>query len=119
MSKELRALCTVERIGTEAGAFSAEAPRESDMWLTDRDSFEVYRFLLGTVCTIYALVVTTRSLWDWIVYLSYRDRQTRLLRQYVIVQLLRLRCKRFAGEMAMITLYLFALAAVLYAHRWV
>ncbi len=89
------------------------------MWLADRDSFELYRLMLGTVCTIYALVVTSRTLWGWIVHLSHLDRQTKMLRQYVIVQLLRLRWKRFAGELAMIAGYLLALAAVLYAHRWV
>jgi hypothetical protein len=89
------------------------------MWLADHDSFEVYRILLGTVCTIYALVVTSRSLWEWIVYLSQPDRQTKLLRQYVIVQFLSLRWKRFAGEFALIAAYLLALAGVLYAHRWV
>ncbi len=89
------------------------------MWFAERDTFELYRLMLGTVCTIYALAVTGRSLWEWIVYLSQPDRNTKMLRQYVIVQFLRLRWKRFAREIGLIGLYLVALAGVLYAHRWV
>ena len=85
-----------------------------------RDPFEVWRFLLGTLCTVYAAVVTGRSLWRWFVYLSAPDRATSFMRQYIVVQLLRLRAQRFAWELGRITFWLAALAVVLDLHRkWV
>ena len=81
------------------------------------DLFELWRLALGLVCTIYALVVTGQNLWEWIVYLSGRDRATVLVRQYVLVQLLRLRVRRFAGELAQIVFWLVALAVILRWHQ--
>lgn len=69
------------------------------MRLFDRDLFELWRLLLGTICTIYATVITVRSLWGWVVYLSVPGRSTTVMRNYVIVQLLRLRPGRFADEL--------------------
>jgi hypothetical protein len=86
------------------------------MSLTGGDVFEAWRALLALVCTVYAAVVTGRSCWGWIVYFSGGDRVTSLLRRYTIVQLLRLRVRRFTGELARIGFWLSALVAVLYGH---
>ncbi len=90
------------------------------MNLPEWDLFEQWRILLTVVCTVYAVVVTGRSLWSWAVYLSGRDRRTSLLRSYIVVQLLRLRLRRFAGELLQIGFWLAMLLLVLYGHRhWV
>ncbi|MBN2561486.1 MAG: hypothetical protein JXQ75_11210 [Phycisphaerae bacterium] len=85
--------------------------------LGGRDLFEVWRLVLGTICTIYALVMTARSLWRWCVYLSGADRTVSMMRSYMIVQLLRLRFRRFTREFVQIGLWLLILATVLYWHE--
>ncbi|MFQ5411183.1 MAG: hypothetical protein ACE5EC_02760 [Phycisphaerae bacterium] len=83
----------------------------------DRDLFETWRLILGTVCGIYALVVTLRSLFVWLGYFSGSDRQTQFLRSYAVVHLLRLRGSRFSGDLLMIGLYAILLVWLLYGHR--
>jgi hypothetical protein len=84
-----------------------------DFW--GRDVFEEWRLILGTVCTIYAVVVTTRSIYGWIAYFTQPDRTTNLMRQYVIVQLLRLRIRPFAWELVQIAFWSLASIVLL---RW-
>lgn len=81
-----------------------------------RDLFEVWRLLLGTICTIYAVVVTGRSLWRWCIYFSGSERTTSLMRNYVIVQLLGLRPRRFTREFLQIGLWAAILLVLLYGH---
>jgi hypothetical protein len=78
--------------------------------ILDRDLFELWRLLLGVLCGTYAAVVTARSLWGWVVYLSVPGRQTTVMRNYVLVLLLRLRPGRFAGEL----LQIFGLSVILF-----
>jgi len=85
--------------------------------LGDHDLFETWRLLLGVACSIYAAIVTARSLWGWFVYLSAPDRLTSVMRRYVMVQLLRLRIGRFAFEFAQIAFWLGCLLFVLRLHR--
>lgn len=88
--------------------------------LGGRDLFELWRLLLGTVCTIYAIVVTARSLWGWVEYLSGSDRTKSMMRKYVIVQLLRLHLRPFAWELAQIGFWALLFLVILYGHRhWV
>jgi hypothetical protein len=87
------------------------------MNLAHRDLFETYRFLLATACTIYALIVTARSLWGWVEYLSSPDRMTSVMRRYAIASLLRIRLRRFTGEFLQIGFWLIVLAALLDLHR--
>ena len=86
------------------------------MTVPGRDLFELWRLVLGTACTIYALVVTIRSLWGWVLYFSGMDRSVSMARQYLIVQLLRLRVRRFAGELLQIAFWAAALIYVLRLH---
>ncbi len=81
-----------------------------------RDLFEMWRWLLCVVCTVYALVVTGRSLWGWIEYFSGRDRTRVILRNYVLVQLLRVRLRPLAKELSLIGFWLILLAIVLSQH---
>ena len=85
--------------------------------LGGRDLFEVWRFLLGTLCTIYAIVMTARSLWGWIAYLSAPGRTMTLMRNYVVVSLLRLRVRRHAWELTQTAFWLAVLAVLLDLHR--
>lgn len=82
------------------------------------DLFEQWRLLLTIICSVYAVVVTGRSLWSWVAYLSGQDRKTSLMRSYVVVQLLRLRFRRFAGEFVQIGFWLTVLLLVLQGHRY-
>lgn len=81
-----------------------------------RDLFELWRLVLGFLCTIYATVVTVQSLWSWCVYFSGADRSTTLMRRYVIVQLLRLKPGRFSWELVQIGFWLVVLIAILRVH---
>ena len=63
------------------------------------DFFDFFRWVLGTVVTIYATVVTLQSLYGWWVYLSGRGTIPRLMRRYIMLQGLRLRIQTFGGDM--------------------
>lgn len=86
------------------------------MSILDRDVFELWRLVLGLICTVYAVVVTGRSLWGWLVYFSRGDRTTVLMRNYVLAQLLSLRVSRFSWELAQIGFWLAALFVLLRLH---
>ena len=62
------------------------------------DLFFAFRWLLGTVVTIYVTIITAQSLWGWYVWLAGSDKYTSLLRRYILVQGLRLRFKAFWGD---------------------
>ncbi|MBI5763939.1 MAG: hypothetical protein HZA51_10485 [Planctomycetes bacterium] len=87
------------------------------MTLAGRDLFELYRLVLTTICTIYALVVTSRSLWGWLEYFSAPDKVTGVMRRYAIASLLRMRWRRFSWEFVQIGLWAAALLLVLNLHR--
>lgn len=88
----------------------------ADLW-GGRDLFEVWRLLLGAACTIYAIVLTSRSLWNWCVYLSGADRTKALMRSYLLVLFLRLQLRPFARELAQIGFWTVILLVVLYGHE--
>lgn len=62
------------------------------------DLFFAFRFMLGTVVTIYVTILTAQSLWGWYVWLAGSDKYMSLLRRYILVQGLRLRFKAFWGD---------------------
>ena len=66
--------------------------------MPDVDFFNFFRYMLGTVATIYATVLTLQSLWGWYVWLAGQDRYIGLVRRYLIVHGLRLRVKAFWGD---------------------
>lgn len=63
------------------------------------DFFDLFRWLLAIVATVYATVITLQSLWGWYIWLAGRDRYMSLLRRYVILQGLRLRFTTFWGDL--------------------
>jgi len=80
------------------------------------DFFETFRWLLALVCTVYAVVVTWRSLVGWLVYFR-GSRETAVLGRYTLVLLMRTRLRRFAGELTQILALTAMLIVLLYAHR--
>jgi hypothetical protein len=82
----------------------------------DFDLFELFRWLLAIVCTVYTVVVTWRSLLGWLAYFQ-SSRETAVLGRYTLVLLLRTRFRRFAWELVQIIGLTVALLLLLYAHR--
>ena len=62
------------------------------------DLFDLFRYALGTVATIYATVVSLQSLWGWYVWLAGTDKYIAVVRRYVILHGLRLRFLTFLGD---------------------
>lgn len=83
------------------------------------DLFIFFRWWLSLVCLIYAGILSIRSLLGWIDYLGQPDRARTMLRHYVIVQLLRLRVRRFRAELLRIAAWSMVLMLLIRAHAWV
>ena len=66
--------------------------------MPDIDFFNFWRWLLFIVGTVYFCVITAQSLYGWYVWLTGGDKYISLVRQYIIVQGLRLRFKTFWGD---------------------
>lgn len=82
----------------------------------DRDLFESWRMLLTIACSVYATVITVRSLWGWVQYFSGKDPITSLMRSYVLNLLVRVRLRRFRQELLGIGVWLVVLILLLYVH---
>ena len=80
------------------------------------DFFDFFRWVLGTIVTIYATIVTLQSLWGWYVWLSGSDKYITMLRRYVIVHGLRLRFKTFWGDVIICILLCVAFLLLWRAH---
>ena len=84
------------------------------------DLFDLFRWLLGTVVTIYATVVTLQWGWSWWVWLTRPqagyERHFQLLRRYLLVQGLRLRAARFGTDLLAIVGLLIIFALLFRAH---
>ena len=80
------------------------------------EPFNLWRWLLFIVGTIYFLVVTAQSLYGWYVWLAGGERYISLVRQYMIVQGLRLRFKTFWGDVLICLLLCIAFLIVWHAH---
>ncbi len=86
------------------------------MNLLDRDLFELYRLLLTTVCAIYAIVVTARSILHIAGAIVGSDRKAKVARNYAVVMLLRLRIGRFKRELAAISFYCVLIILLVFRH---
>jgi len=67
-------------------------------FLKGLDFFRLYSNMLGIVLWVYFAVITAQSVWGWYVMLAGKDKYTALLRRYLLVQGLRLRLRRFWGD---------------------
>ena len=81
------------------------------------DFFNFFRYGLSWVVTIYATVITVQSLYGWYVWLAGSDRYISIVRQYVIVQGLRLRFKTFWGDVIICLLLCVAFLILWHAHH--
>jgi hypothetical protein len=84
--------------------------------MPDVDFFNFFRYLLGTVVTIYATIVTLQSLWGWYVFLAGRDKYISIMRRYLIVHGLRLRFKTFWGDVIVCVLLCVVFFILWHAH---
>ncbi len=89
------------------------------MSLIDVDLFNLFRWLLAIVCTVYAVIQTINSAIGWYHFLSPRHRYTGLMRQYLLLHLARLGPRPFAGELAKIAILSAACLGVIWLHRFV
>ncbi len=80
------------------------------------DFFNFFRYVLGTIVTVYATVVTLQSMWGYYVWLTSGEKYISLLRRYVIVQGLRLRFKTFWGDVLICLLLCVAFVMMWHAH---
>ena len=62
------------------------------------DFFDLFRWVLAIIATVYATVVTLQSTWTWYVWLCGSDKYISLARRYLIVHGLRLRVRTFGGD---------------------
>jgi hypothetical protein len=84
--------------------------------MPDVDFFNFWRWLLFIVGTIYFLVITAQSLYGWYVWLAGGDKYISIVRQYMIVQGLRLRFKTFWGDVLICVLLCVAFLFIWRAH---
>jgi len=80
------------------------------------DFFHFFRKGVGWIATIYATVILLQSLYGWWVYLAAADRYTGMMRRYLLVQAIRLRFHRFAGDIAICALLCVAFLIIWRAH---
>ena len=84
----------------------------------EADLFTVYRWLLATVCGVYAVVVSGRVLLNWLAWFS-ETREQAVIGRYTGVLLLRLRLRRFRWELCEIVMLAIVFGGVILAHYYV
>ncbi len=80
------------------------------------DFFDLFRWVLATIATVYATVITVQSTWTWYVWLCGNDKYISLARRYLIVHGLRLRVRTFGGDVLVCGLLCGAFLILWYAH---
>lgn len=86
------------------------------MTLLDYDLFELWRLLIATICTIYALVISIRSLLYIAGAIDTGDKHAKIVRRYLLLHLLRLRSGRFKRELVGIGFFSVLLTILLILH---
>jgi hypothetical protein len=82
---------------------------------SELDLFQLFRWLLAIVGSVYTVVCAGQSLYRWLTYFG-GSREKALLGRYTLVLLLRVRLRRFAGELCQIGFLLAALVGLVYVH---
>jgi len=84
------------------------------------DLFDLFRWLLGTIVTIYATVVLIQWAWGWWVWLTRPDaayeRHFALLRRYLVVHGLRIRLTSFGRDLLVIVGLCIVFVLLFWAH---
>ena len=81
------------------------------------DFFNFFRYLLGTIVTVYATVLTLQWLWSWLVWLAGNDKYVGLLRRYLVLHGLRLRFRTFWGDVIICLLLCVVFMLIWHAHH--
>jgi hypothetical protein len=81
------------------------------------DLFAFYRWLLAIVCTVYTAVRLGQTIHGWILYFWAPYSYSGALRRYALVQLLRIRVRRFTLDLLEIVVLTAAFFAVLWLHH--
>ena len=84
--------------------------------MPDVDFFNFFRWVAGTVATVYATVITLQSLYGWYIWLAGQDKYMGMLRRYVIVHGLRLRVRAFWGDVIICVLLCVVFLMLWHAH---
>ncbi len=84
--------------------------------MPDIDFFNFFRYLLGTIVTVYATVVTLQSARSWYDMLAGGDRYLSLARRYLVVHGLRLRVRAFWGDVIICLLLCVVFLIIWHAH---
>src|SRR4051794_25482409 len=84
--------------------------------LPEIDFFYFFRWMLGTIDTMYETNVTLLALREWLLFLAGSDRYMGLLRRYLVVHGLRLRFKTFWGDVLICLLLCVVFGIVWHAH---
>ncbi len=69
--------------------------------IADLQLFELFRWQLAVICTIYAGVVTWQSLWSWLTWFN-TSRPAAAVGRYAGLLLLRIRMRPFLWELLQI-----------------
>ena len=80
------------------------------------DFFDFFRYVLGTIVTVYATVITLQIGWGWYLYLRGGDKYMTVLRRYLVVHGLRLRFKTFWGDVIICLLLCVVFVILWHAH---
>lgn len=81
------------------------------------DVFDLWRYLLSVVVTIYVTIYTARTVLSYLLWFN-SGRRYKVMGHYAVVLLLRARVRQFANELVWIALLLTAMAGVVGLH-WV
>jgi hypothetical protein len=85
-------------------------------FMPDVDFFNFFRWVAGTVASVYATVITLQSLHGWYAWLAGQDKYMSLVRRYVIVHGLRLRVRAFWADVLICVLLCVAFGLLWRAH---
>jgi hypothetical protein len=80
------------------------------------DFFDLFRWTLACIATVYATVVTIQSGMGWYAWLRGNDKYISLARRYLIVHGLRLRVRTFGGDVLVCGLLCLTFLILWYAH---
>lgn len=84
------------------------------------DLFDLFRWMLGTIVTIYATIVLLQWAWSWWVWLTRPDagyeRHFAMLRRYLVVHGLRIRLTRFGSDLLVIVGLCIVFLLLFWAH---
>ena len=81
----------------------------------DVDLFDLWRFLLSTVVSIYVGIYTVRTMLGWLSFFR-TSRHTTVMGHYALTLLLRARLRKFGGELLKVGLLVAVLGAVIGLH---